>query len=136
MSTVFSPTPFSVGLGTSSADTGTDRGTYRIPRRFDGSRGLAAMLLAAATLAHADDHGRRVAPNPSYVKECSDCHVAFPVQMPPPPGRSAGYPLQIAIDGGLYGFTLLAMVVLAGIASALVARRTVAMPVVDALAHV
>lgn len=62
--------------------------------------------------------------------------LAFPVQMPPPPGRSAGYPLQIAIDGGLYGFTLLAMVVLAGIASALVARRTVAMPVVDALAHV
>ncbi|MBP6339039.1 MAG: diheme cytochrome c [Vitreoscilla sp.] len=42
---------------------------------------FAAMLLAAATLAHADDHGRRVAPNPSYVKECSDCHVAFPVQM-------------------------------------------------------
>jgi putative ABC transport system permease protein len=62
--------------------------------------------------------------------------LMFPVQMPPPPGRSVGYPLQIAIDGGLYGFTLLAMVALAGIASALVARRTVATPVVDALAHV
>lgn len=62
--------------------------------------------------------------------------LVFPVQMPPPPGRSEGYPLQIALDGGLYGFTLLAMVLLAGAASALVARRTVARPVVDALAHV
>lgn len=62
--------------------------------------------------------------------------LAFPVQMPPPPGRSDGYPLQIALDGGLYGFTLLAMVALAGLASAVVARRTVARPVVDALAHV
>ena len=51
MSTVFSPTPSSVGLGTTSADTGTDRGTYRITRRFDGSRSLAAMLLAAAVAA-------------------------------------------------------------------------------------
>ncbi len=62
--------------------------------------------------------------------------LVFPVQMPPPPGRSEGYPLQIALDGGLYGFTLLAMVLLAGAASALVARRTVSRPVVDALAHV
>jgi hypothetical protein len=44
MSTVFSPTPSSAGLG-------ADRGTYRIPRRFDGSRSLAAMLLAAAVAA-------------------------------------------------------------------------------------
>jgi hypothetical protein len=42
---------------------------------------IAAALLAATTLAQADDHGPRVAPNPSYLKECSDCHVAFPVQM-------------------------------------------------------
>ncbi len=62
--------------------------------------------------------------------------LVFPMQMPPPPGRSVGYPLQIAIDGNLYGLTLLAMLALAGIASALVARRTVARPVVDALAHV
>jgi hypothetical protein len=47
MSTVFSPSPSSVGLDTSSADSGT----YRIPRRFDGSRSLAAMLLAAAVAA-------------------------------------------------------------------------------------
>jgi cytochrome c553 len=42
---------------------------------------FAATLLAVATLAQADDHGPRVTPNPTYVKECSDCHVAFPVQM-------------------------------------------------------
>lgn len=62
--------------------------------------------------------------------------LVFPVQMPPPPGRSAGYPLQVVIDGGLYGATLLAMVLLAMAASAWVARRTVRKPIVDALAHV
>jgi putative ABC transport system permease protein len=62
--------------------------------------------------------------------------LAFPVQMPPPPGRSTGYPLQVVIDGGLYGATLLAMVLLSMAASAWVARRTVRKPIVDALAHV
>jgi len=61
---------------------------------------------------------------------------AFPVQMPPPPGRSNGYPLIINIDPTLYGATLIAMVTLAMLASALVARKTVHRPVVDALAHV
>jgi hypothetical protein len=42
---------------------------------------IATALLAVATLAQADDHGPRVTPSPTYVKECSDCHVAFPVQM-------------------------------------------------------
>jgi putative ABC transport system permease protein len=59
----------------------------------------------------------------------------FPVQMPPPPGRSTGYPLNIAIDPSLYALTLLAMVGLAMLASALVARKTVHQPVVTALAH-
>jgi putative ABC transport system permease protein len=62
--------------------------------------------------------------------------LLFPVQMPPPPGRNTGYPLQIAFDGSLYTITLVAVVLLGGVASALVARRTVARPVVDALAHV
>ncbi|HVO05438.1 MAG TPA: hypothetical protein VMT83_01540, partial [Burkholderiaceae bacterium] len=62
--------------------------------------------------------------------------LLFPLQMPPPPGRSTGYPLQVVIDGGLYGATLLAMVVLAMAASAWVAQRTVRRPIVDALAHV
>jgi putative ABC transport system permease protein len=62
--------------------------------------------------------------------------LVFPVEMPPPPGRSNGYPLQIVIDGALYSGTLLAMVALSMLASALVARRTVGKPIVDALAHV
>jgi putative ABC transport system permease protein len=62
--------------------------------------------------------------------------LVFPVQMPPPPGRNTGYPLQVAMDPTLYGGTLLAMLALATLASALVARRTVNQPIVDALAHV
>jgi putative ABC transport system permease protein len=62
--------------------------------------------------------------------------LVFPVQMPPPPGRSVGYPLLVAVDPLLYAGTLVAMLGLAAIASALVARRTVAQPIVAALAHV
>ena len=61
--------------------------------------------------------------------------LVFPLQMPPPPGRSEGYPLQVAIDPTLYALTMPAVLLLAALASALVARRTVAMPVVDALGH-
>lgn len=62
--------------------------------------------------------------------------LVFPVQMPPPPGRSTGYPLLVAVDPALYGATLAAMLVLAMAASAGVAQRTVRQPIVDALAHV
>jgi len=62
--------------------------------------------------------------------------LLFPVQMPPPPGRSSGYPLLIAVDPALWAATLAAMLLLAMAASAWVARRTVNLPVVDALAHV
>ncbi len=58
-----------------------------------------------------------------------------PVQMPPPPGSSRGYPLNVEVDPTLYLATVLAMVVLAMLASAWVARRTVHTPVVQALAH-
>jgi hypothetical protein len=49
MSTVFSPSPASVGIAPTS--TTAVQGTYRAGRRFDGSRSLAAMLLAAAVAA-------------------------------------------------------------------------------------
>ena len=58
-----------------------------------------------------------------------------PVTMPAPPGRSVGYPLNIAIDPLMYVATLAAMVLLTMLASSWVARRTVHMPVVEALAH-
>jgi putative ABC transport system permease protein len=58
-----------------------------------------------------------------------------PVQMPPPPGSSRGYPLNIEIDPAMYLATVVAMVVLAMLASAWIARKTVHTPVVEALAH-
>jgi len=58
-----------------------------------------------------------------------------PVQMPPPPGSSRGYPLNVEVDPTMYLATVLAMVALAMLASAWVARRTVHTPVVQALAH-
>lgn len=58
-----------------------------------------------------------------------------PIDMPPPPGRSVGYPLNITIDPVLYVGTIVVMVLLTMAASAWVARKTVNMPVVDALAH-
>ncbi|HEX7439281.1 MAG TPA: FtsX-like permease family protein [Caldimonas sp.] len=58
-----------------------------------------------------------------------------PVQMPPPPGSSRGYPLIVTSDPTLYVLTVLAMVVLSILASAWIARKTVHMPIVDALAH-
>jgi putative ABC transport system permease protein len=58
-----------------------------------------------------------------------------PVNMPPPPGRSMGYPLNVSIDPLMYAATLAAMVLLTMLASSWVARKTVHMPVVDALAH-
>jgi putative ABC transport system permease protein len=58
-----------------------------------------------------------------------------PVTMPPPPGSSRGYALNITIDPMMYLATGLAMVLLAMLASAWIARKTVHTPVVEALAH-
>ena len=62
--------------------------------------------------------------------------LLFPVQMPPPPGRTVGYPLVIDLHPSLCAATLLGMLALVMLASALVARKTVRRPVVEALAHV
>ncbi|MBR7779238.1 ABC transporter permease [Undibacterium rugosum] len=61
--------------------------------------------------------------------------TVFPVQMPPPPGRSTGYPLLISLDLNMYLLTISGMIVLSMLSSALIARRTLNQPVVDALAH-
>jgi putative ABC transport system permease protein len=58
-----------------------------------------------------------------------------PVTMPPPPGSTRAYALNINIDPTLYACTVLAMVALAMLASAWIARKTVNLAVVDALAH-
>ncbi len=59
----------------------------------------------------------------------------LPIQMPPPPGRSSGYPLNITVDLRLYLSTALAMIALACATSALVARKTVRMAIAQALSH-
>jgi len=61
--------------------------------------------------------------------------LVVPVEMPPPPGQTKGYPLIITFDAVMYLATMLSMVTLTVLASAWVARKTVHMPVVDALAH-
>ena len=58
-----------------------------------------------------------------------------PVEMPPPPGSSRGYALNITIDPLMYLVTAVAMVVLSMLASAWIARKTVNKPVAEALAH-
>jgi len=61
--------------------------------------------------------------------------TVFPVQMPPPPGRSSGYPLLISIDAAMYAITIFVMIALSMLSSALIARKTLRQPIVDALAH-
>jgi putative ABC transport system permease protein len=61
--------------------------------------------------------------------------LVVPVDMPPPPGQSRGYPLIITFDATMYLATMATMVLLTVLASIWVARKTVNMPVVDALAH-
>ncbi|MFZ6779001.1 ABC transporter permease [Undibacterium sp. Ji83W] len=61
--------------------------------------------------------------------------IVFPVEMPPPPGRSSGYPLLITIDAAMYAFTVFMMIALSMLSSAFIARKTLRQPIVDALAH-
>jgi len=57
------------------------------------------------------------------------------IQMPPPPGRSAGYPLQIAIVPILYGYAVLAVTLLSTACAAVIGRRTTQKTIVEALNH-
>lgn len=61
--------------------------------------------------------------------------IVFPVEMPPPPGRSSGYPLLITIDAAMYAITVFMMIALSMLSSAFIARKTLRQPIVDALAH-
>ncbi|MES2130401.1 MAG: ABC transporter permease, partial [Pseudomonadota bacterium] len=58
------------------------------------------------------------------------------VQMPPPPGRTEGYPLVIVVAPAMYAVAALLVTILSGIASWLVSRRAAHQSVVEALAHV
>lgn len=58
------------------------------------------------------------------------------VQMPPPPGRSVGYPLQINFSAELYLLTMLVVVTLSVAAAWFASRKMAAKPIVEALSHV
>ncbi|MBP6636395.1 MAG: ABC transporter permease, partial [Sulfuritalea sp.] len=58
------------------------------------------------------------------------------VEMPPPPGRSVGYPLLLSFSPTLYGAVTLMVIALAAGAAWLVSRRAANKPVTEALAHV
>ena len=58
------------------------------------------------------------------------------IDMPPPPGRSAGYPLLLSFSPQLYGAVTLIVIVLAAGAAWLTSSRAAHKPVTEALAHV
>ena len=58
------------------------------------------------------------------------------IEMPPPPGRSAGYPLFLSFSPLHYALVTLVVVTLAGCAAWVVSSRAANKPVTEALAHV
>lgn len=62
--------------------------------------------------------------------------VGLGVQMPPPPGRSVGYPLHIELDASLFFWTVLLVIALSALAAYMASRKAAARPIVEALAHV
>ncbi|MCE3261430.1 MAG: FtsX-like permease family protein [Pseudoduganella sp.] len=58
------------------------------------------------------------------------------IQMPPPPGRTSGYPLVVSVSPTMYATAALAVTLLAALASLLVSRRAAKQSVVEALSHV
>jgi putative ABC transport system permease protein len=58
------------------------------------------------------------------------------IDMPPPPGRSAGYPLLLSFSPVLYLGAMIVVTLLAASSAWFVSRRAAAKPVTEALAHV
>jgi putative ABC transport system permease protein len=58
------------------------------------------------------------------------------LQMPPPPGRSTGYPLLVNFSAPLYAATALAVIAVAAFAAYLASRKAADKPITEALAHV
>lgn len=57
-------------------------------------------------------------------------------QMPPPPGRSNGYPLIVSVSAAMYAAAVLVVALLSGAASWFISRKAARQSVVEALAHV
>lgn len=62
--------------------------------------------------------------------------LALDLQMPPPPGRSVGYPLQVDAEPVLYAGTAAGIVLLCVAAAWFVSRKAARKPIVEALGHV
>lgn len=58
------------------------------------------------------------------------------LEMPPPPGRSVGYPLNINVDGYLYTIAVVTVVIASTVAAWLMSRQAVRKSIVEALTHV
>ena len=58
------------------------------------------------------------------------------LQMPPPPGRSTGYPLLVNFSAPLYVAVAIAVVAVSALAAYLASRKAANRPITEALAHV
>lgn len=58
------------------------------------------------------------------------------LEMPPPPGRSSGYPLQVAIWPPLYACVVGVIAILSTVCAWAIARRSTRMSILEALGHV
>ncbi len=61
---------------------------------------------------------------------------AFHVQMPPPPGRSVGYPLHLSLGAALFVRAGISVALAAALAAWTSSRKAAARPIVEALTHV
>ncbi|MCG2585700.1 ABC transporter permease [Massilia sp. TS11] len=64
------------------------------------------------------------------------CLVLFKVQMPPPPGRSQGYPLVVTVSPLMYLGAAVTVTLLSALAAWFVSRKAAKQAVVEALSHV
>ncbi|BDY04323.1 FtsX-like permease family protein [Ferrimonas sp. YFM] len=62
--------------------------------------------------------------------------MLVPIQMPPPPGRTQGYPLHIDFSPPLALMVTLMVLSICLVAALMAARRGVKQPIIEALAHV
>ena len=93
-------------------------------------------LLATGAIAKAFARGLKQSQTGTLVAVATSVFFALSdFQMPPPPGNTRGYLLNITVDPLVYGLTLVAMIAMAMLASAWIARKTVNAPIVTALAH-
>jgi putative ABC transport system permease protein len=60
---------------------------------------------------------------------------ALGLEMPPPPGRSAGYPLLVSASLPMYALVDIAIILLCGLAAWAVSRKAARKPIMDALRH-